>query len=139
MQRTTIAILIASAFVFSAPVVSAEEVGLSGQCYNGDATAGGKDELRVGTNGVTILSVFGAVDALVMFGTGTAEDLNTGSACDRYDCGPGFAECNGRPERKDYLEVHADAGVAYVQVCYEGKPTVATSQACPHTPPGPGA
>ncbi|MBW3584216.1 MAG: hypothetical protein KY455_14090 [Euryarchaeota archaeon] len=140
MKNMTLAMIIAAAFVFAAPMVTAEEVGLSGQCYNGDGTQGGKDELRVGTDGVQLLSVLGAVNALAMFAVGSAEDANTGSACDRYDCGPGFEDCDGRPERKDYLEVHVDGGLAgYVQVCYEGKPTVSTSgPACPHSPPGKG-
>lgn len=71
----------------------------------------------------------GAAEGVIRFAKGTVEDGGqTGKACDRYDCvdppnpGPGetCAE-NGKSQRYDYLEVHAEAGPANRQVCYNAQ------------------
>lgn len=137
--QTTLVLTLALAMMAMIPTVTAQtvEVGLSGQCYNEDASEGGQDELRVSDEEIVILSVTGAVDALVMFALGTSEDLDTGSACDRYDC-YNANECNGRPLRSDYLEAHVTVLGTTVQVCYDGTAGVFTQAECPTSPTGPG-
>lgn len=133
-----VALAAALSFSFTA-AANTVEAGLSGQCYNEDASEGGGGAIVVGdensdlTNADEVESI---AAALVMFGSGTAEDNgNTGSACDRYDC-RNSTECDGRPQRTDYLEVHASVLGEGVQVCYEG--SASTSGNCPTNAPGPG-
>lgn len=127
------------------PGAYADGVGASGQCYNGNGSEGGHDEVRVDTNSGLEAGLepmpgeHGITDALVMFATGTIDDGgNPGSACDRYDCFQTQAQCeaNGQDARYDYLEVDASAGAVAVQVCYNGGADLSGS--CPKSPPGPG-
>lgn len=128
-----------------APSVLADGAGLSGQCYNEDASQGGQDEARVDTTTGLEAGLdpapgnHGITDALVMFATGTAQDGGqTGSACDRYDCYASQSVCQaaGQDARYDYLEADAKVGSVYVQVCYRGTASVAGD--CPQHPTGPG-
>lgn len=150
MNTKIIATITAIALLSFAYSVSAgDNVGLSGECYNSDASKGGSDEARVYTDGTVVLlpgttgdsdptdGKGGAADALVLFGTEAVKDGgSTGNACERYDC-RNSTECGGSVERRDYLEVSAEFGSIFVQVCYDASVTIAGD--CPTTPQGPGS
>lgn len=109
--------------MFSMPV-SADSVGLSGECYNADGTEGGQGSVSASANGVdddlTVDEALSIANALAHFGTESANDRSTGNACKQSE-----------ESRADYLEVHAAGN----QVCYRG--TVVTDGSCPTTPSGP--
>lgn len=150
MNTKIIATITAIALLGFAYGVSADNVGLSGECYNSDASQGGSDELRVHTDGSDPVLLpgttndddptdgkGGAADALVLFGTEAVKDGgSTGNACERYDC-RNSSECGGKVERRDYLEVSAEFGSIFVQACYDASVTIAGD--CPTTPQGPGS
>ncbi len=117
--------LIALAMV-SMPV-SAEEAGLSGECYNEDGTEGGQGRVNVSATEqdlVTADEVISIANALAHFATQSVNDGSTGNACKQADTEDGV-------DRDDYLEVHAGP----VQVCYKG--TLLVDGSCPTAPSGP--
>ena len=142
-----LAVMLALPLAIVTPTALAQGVGagLSGQCYNEDASQGGGDELRFGTqDGVNAdLAVVpgegGITDALVMFATGSIEDGgNTGSACDRYDCFFEQEICEEfeQNQRYDYLEADVTVDNIFIQVCYRGSVSLAND--CSVHPTGPG-
>lgn len=150
MNKTILVTIAAVALLGLVPntLADGDGAGLSGQCYNADASEGGQDEARVYTDGHIIVlpgttsdgdltdNRGGAAPALVLFATETVNDGGqTAKACKRYDCFS-TAECDGRPERYDYLEVDARFGAVFVQVCYNGG--LDLSGSCPTSPTGPG-
>jgi hypothetical protein len=151
MYKTIMAILVSLALMGLATTTTAQEdyVGLSGQCYNADASQGGQDEARVYTDGNVVVlpgtvddtdvgnpTLGGAAPALLLFATESVNDGgNTGNACKRTNC---FEEsgCPWRELRYDYLEVSASLAGFAVQVCYNGG--VDLTGSCPTSPTGPG-
>jgi len=151
MYKTAIFIVLGLALAAFAPSGSAQlaEAGLSGQCYDAAAANGGEDEARVNTDGDVVVlpdtqanptggipsGTGGAVPALVLFASESVKDGGqTGNACKRPDCYT-FDQCNGRPPRYDYLEVHVKAGDVFLQACYSGSVNLAGT--CPTSPTGP--
>ncbi len=125
--------LIALAMV-SMPV-SAEEAGLSGECYNEDGTEGGQGRVNVNTDtqdvdGLTVDEALSIANALALFATNTQ---NRPNQCAQDDTNDGLGG-----GRHDYLEVHAGDA----QVCYQGSTQAEDmvfvgERGCRTTPNGP--
>ncbi len=108
--------------------VTADGVGLSGECYNADGTEGGQGRVEVSADEQDLLTADEAIsiaNALVLFGANTADRPNQ---CKQPDSADGV-------DRDDYLEVHAGD----VQVCYKGtlqSPQLGNER-CQTSPKGP--
>lgn len=142
MNKTLIVGLVALTLVGLVPTGAADEVSVSGQCYNEDASEGGGGSLNSGDPLSFPGQVLSIVDALVLFGTESANDGSTGNACKRYDCTQEEVDagtCEGDSARKDYLAVHLLDGT--VEVCYDGNTDVVhvNDPECPEQPNGPGS
>lgn len=146
-KKLPLLLMLGALTAFAFPLVQADGVGLSGQCYNADASQGGEDEVRVDSGGTikvlpNLLSGHGVIEALTLFATETVKDGGqTGNACKRYDC---FSNCPvGQSERYDYLEADATVGGNTVQACYRTNPngqgaSVVITGECPSSPTGQG-
>lgn len=145
MYKTILVFLVSLALLgFASTATAQDHVGLSGQCYNGDASEGGEDELRVYSNGEVVLfsgtdptnpTSAGLVPALSHFATESVNDGNTGNACKRYDCKK-QSDCPDQEPRYDYLEASVKVGGLFLQACYDGG--AQTHGECPTSPTGPG-
>lgn len=124
------------AVVALAPLVNADGVVVSGQCYNADGSEGGKERTGVTTDeGVLVPRIANAdgnggaaVEALALFAVGTIRDGGaTGGACDNVD----------DSHRADYLAVDVDVAGNGVEACYKGTVFAGANQdACSENPEG---
>lgn len=113
------AVLLLAASAAAVPL----EAGASGQCYD-DAGDGGQDEARVAVDSDDPAGA----QVTLLTGTGTAAAVAELATSPNQHC--------ENDDTLDYLEVHARAGDAFAQACYDG--AVRIDGGCPTSPAGPG-